>query len=100
MPDSLMRALLTGRPVNQITQLQPPKGIVPRVEFNAHSVLGWSPAAVSIHATRNILSAPVYGSTKPNEFIQIQGIAPQAPVVVRVPTVAGSNAPLGGIHTP
>lgn len=98
--DVLAQALRASRPVNQVTQLQPTMGKVERVQFKAHSIAQFSPQAVAIHANRDILSAPVYGSTKPGDFIHIQGVPPQAPVVVRVPTIAGSNIPQGGIHTP
>lgn len=94
---NLMQSLLSGRPVYQNTQVQPMKGTVAKPEYKAHSVTLWSKARASIHATRAILSAPVYGSTKPGDFITINGVAPQAPVIINVPSIAGSNVPQGGV---
>lgn len=97
MADLLMNSLRSSRPVYQNTQIQPMRGTVEKPEYKAHSVLLWSKVSAAIHATRDILSAPVYGSTKPNDFITISGAPPIAPVVISVPTVAGSNIPQGGI---
>lgn len=97
MGNYLMNALRSSRPVYQNTQIQPMKGTVERVDYKAHSITMWSHAAAAIHATMDMLSAPVWGSTKPNDFISIQGVAPHAPIVVEVPTIAGSNAPQGGL---
>lgn len=91
-----MDLLRSGRPVYQETFLQPMKATVGKPEFKARNVVGWDRKGVAIHATTAILSAPAYGSTKPNDFITIQGQMPKAPVVVQVPTIAGSNIPQGG----
>lgn len=96
-----MRALLSSRPITQITSVQPMKASLPKPEFIGHMVAPWSKAAAAIHATRDILSAPVWGSTKPNEFITISGMQPpQTPTIISVPTIAGSNIPGGGVHLP
>lgn len=94
---ALMQALLASRPIFQATSIQPNKGSVEKMEYKAGDIANWSRAAKSIHATTAILTAPVWGSTKPNDFITISGKAPiNAPVVIRVPSVAGSNTPQGG----
>lgn len=93
-----MNNLRSTRPVFQQTQAQPMVASVQKVEYKERNVTLWSRAAKAIHATRDMLSAPVYGSTKPNDFITIQGQAPRTPVVVAVPSVAGSNIPQGGLQ--
>lgn len=96
-----MQALLGGRPLNQVTSIQPAKASVPKPEYKGWMVAPWSRTAAAIHATRDILSAPAYGSTKPGDFITISGMKPpQAPTIISVPTVAGSNIPGGGVHLP
>lgn len=88
--------LRASREVYQNTQVQPLKASVQKVEYNAHSVTLWSKAAKAIHVTRDYLSAPVWGSTKPNDFITITGQIPKTPTVLHVPTIQGSNMPEGG----
>lgn len=92
--DSL--GLRASREVYQNTQIQPLKATVEKTEYKARNVTLWSKASAAIHATRDILSAPVWGSTKPNDFISIQGVMPSTPTVISVPTIAGSNAIQGG----
>lgn len=92
--DSL--GLRSSREVYQNTQVQPLKASVEKTEYKARNITLWSKASAAIHATRDILSAPVWGSTKPNDFITISGVQPQAPTVISVPTIAGSNMPQGG----
>lgn len=96
MTNPFMQALLTGRGVTQTTQIQPMKASVEKVEYKARNVTLWSKTAATIHATRDILSAPIWGSTKPNDFITINGQMPKAPVIIKVPTIQGSNMPEGG----
>lgn len=99
--DSLMQVLRSTRTVFQQTQAVAPKASVPKPEFKAWMVTPWSKTAASIHATTDILSAPVWGSTKPDEFITISGMRPpKAPTIISVPTIAGSNIPQGGVHLP
>jgi hypothetical protein len=94
---TFMDMLRSSSPITQTIGLSPVKASVGKVEWKARNVLPWSKERASIHATRDILSAPIYGATKPNEFISISGnIVPTAPVVVAVPTIAGSNIPQGG----
>jgi hypothetical protein len=96
---AFMDLLRSGRPVYQNTQIQPMKASVAKPEYKARNILLWDKSRAAIHATRDILSAPVWGSTKPNEFISISGnVVPTAPVIIAVPTVAGSNIPQGGSH--
>jgi hypothetical protein len=92
-----MRALQSSRPVIQTVGIQPMKSSVGKPEYKARNILPWSKDRAAIHATRDILTAPVWGSTKPNEFITISGVVPSAaPVVIAVPTIAGSNIIQGG----
>jgi hypothetical protein len=99
--DILQLQLRGSRNVYQQTAVQPMKGSVPKPEYKAWMTAPWSRQAAAIHATRDILSAPAYGSTKPNDFIHISGIRPpDAPTVISVPTVAGSNIPQGGVILP
>lgn len=99
--DSLMQLLRGSRPITQVTSVQPMKASVPRPLFKGHMATPWSREAASIHVTRDILSAPVWGSTKPHDFITISGMKPpETPTVISVPTVAGSNIPTGGVHLP
>lgn len=93
-----MDILRSARPVFQETQLQPMKASVGKPAYKARNVTPWSMKGAAIHATRAMLSAPVYGSTKPSDFITIQGQMPKAPVVIQVPTIAGSNLPQGGVQ--
>jgi hypothetical protein len=94
----LMKALLSSRTVVQPTQIQPQQATVERVRYGAGDVARQPGAeeGVSIHATRDILTAPVWGATTPNAFITISGVPPHTPTVAHVATVAGSNAPQGG----
>jgi hypothetical protein len=94
----LMQALLSSRTVIQPTQIQPAKGTVQRVWYKTGDIARQPGAdeGYSIHATRDILTAPVWGATTPNAFITIHGVPPRTPTVAHVATVAGSNAPQGG----
>lgn len=94
---AFMDMLRSSREVYQQTSVQPVKVTVGKPEYKGWAFLQWDRRGAAIHATRDMLSAPAWGSTKPNDFISIQGAAPAAPVVVGVPTVAGSNAPQGGL---
>lgn len=99
--DILMNTLRGSRNVYQQTQVQPNKASVPKPEYKAWMTAPWSRQAATIHASRAILSAPAYGSTKPNDFITISGMRPpSAPTIISVPTVAGSNIPQGGVTLP
>lgn len=96
--NGFMGLLRSSRNVLQTTQVQPMKATVQKPQYKARNVTLWSKTAASIHATRDMLTAPVWGSTKPNDFISIQGAIPMTPVVVQVPSISGSNMPQGGVN--
>lgn len=98
MPSAFMSALLASRSVFQNTQIQPMKASVQKPEYKARNIALWSKSAAAIHATTNMLSVPVWGSTKPTDFITISGEPPKTPVIISVPTIAGSNMIQGGLH--
>lgn len=95
----LMAQLLSSRPVTQLTQIQPMKATVQKTWYDAgdHSRQPGVAQGVSIGVSMAMLSAPVYGSTNKNDFIQISGIPPKTPVIGQVAATLGSNAPIGGV---